>query len=653
MQRPQPPSQPARTAVSSRSPRPILSDDQRGALVVGGHHGADAVRSSRELEDRFPLSTLRHAAQCVGLDYTVDIQGSHVLPGCGSLAEIEPQKMFQMLLPYHDDEALLKQLVGIASGNAAMGAEDAELSATHLTRRQSMSMISLSDLEQREFVVRLHRIYRNPNEHVPLEAVKLAEVALRRYNAKQKETESSLRRVFHACLQLEEQQQKYHRHGTHTITSTRPQSAPGGRAVSVDNCSSLNFGGGGGGSGSVRHPTDAVGKLLFHLKRQALSERNNIRREIAIRASEATQQTGGSSSHSNGPKPSSSSEAGTSTAIDNSALVSARRHRKEQSAEHAFEVELEAHRRRTELLAAQKLRQDEMNAKAEDDLALAQDNADRRRYEFLRNRELRLRASSERCTEATKTNQEASKSTQLEIDKQKKKEQLARKEERLARAAEEQRAEDARKSAIQLRQQRARDAARALEEQRVLAALEQEQEYLHKMEAHDNKNIRKAAAASIRSKQLEQARQSALDRAKRLEAHRVQETEALRNIIDTDQERRKRQTSYLKSIKNEENKIKEEQRRRLVQQYAKAREYREQAFRTQWENDLQRRQEEERTRKQFASSLHQLQLREEAKLRGIIGAQQFSEKDIQKLDRFIAEIDALTASPARPGGDRP
>jgi hypothetical protein len=240
--------------------------------------------------------------------------------------------------------------------------------------------------------------------------------------------------------------------------------------------------------------------------------------------------------------------------------------------------------------------------------------------------------------------------TREELDAQKNKDLLSKKEEHLTRVAEEQLANEKRKSFVLTRQQEAREAARILEERRVQAALEKQQTYLQKMEARENENVRKAAAASMRSKQLEQARKSVLDRAKKNEAHRIHETEALRNIIDTDQERRQRQTTYLKSIKSEENKIKEEQRRRLVQQYAKAREYREHAFRTQWEQDLQRRQDEERARKQFASSLHQLQLREESKLRGIIGAQNFTEKDIQKLDRFIAEIDALTAtSPSRLG----
>lgn len=641
MQRPQPPQPPRRplnSTIASRSPRPVASSE--GALAVGGHHGADAVRSGRELEDKFPASTLRHAAQCVGLDYDDEVRMLEVLPCCGSLAEIEPAKMFAMLQPYHDDEVLLRQLVSIANGNSAVEDEDAELSATHLTRRQSMSMVSLSDTEQREFVARLHRIYRNPTEHVPLEVVKLAEVALRRFNAKQKESESSLRRVFHACVQLNEQQEKYTRHGTFHggggNTSNRPHSAPGGRAHSVDISADSILDFRRGGSGSVRHPSDAVGKLLFHLKRQAIAEKNNIRRELAIRASELA------GTSPNTTLPTKSSDSGNTT-IDSSALVSTRRHRLEQAAASAFDRELEAHRRRSEAKAAAKQEKDAANAKAEEDIALAQDIAERRRYELLRDRELRLRATSERACDAKRANQSAAQAARAEEEDRKRMGLLAQKEEHLARV-EEERAEAAkRKSSVLLRQQNAREAARALEAERVQRALRNEQQYLEKIEAHEAKSQRKAAAASRRSLQLEQARKSAVDRSRKLEAHRTQETEALRNIIDADQERRKKQSMYLKSIKDEENKIKEEQRKRLVQQYAKAREYREHAFRTQWEHDLQRRQDEEKQRKQFASSLHQLQLREESKLRGIIGAQQFTEKDIQKLDLFIAEIEALTA----------
>lgn len=648
-----PPSSYARTHLTFAADE----DLNNGALVVGGHHGAEVVNSAQELEERFPLSTLRHAAHCVGLDYDADIQGTRTATCIGSLAEIEPADMFALLAPHHDDASLLRQLVDIVSGNVEIDDMDEELSATHMSRRQSMSAISVGEAEQRDFVVRLHKIYRNPNESVPLEVVKSAEVALRRYNAKQKESESSLRRIYHACLQLEEQQRKYSRHNIHNAAGGRPHSAPSARAGSAaTEGSNGSEHGGGGGSGCSRHPTDAVGKLLIHLRRQAISERNNIRREIVIRAqtnadiasnntdnirAKSVSGASSSSNHLLAKHHSTESDGG-----DDATLVSARRHRKAASIQNAFREELDAFRKQCEEREEEKRRRDEANALAEYKLASAMSNAERRRYEFLRNRELRIRATSERAEAVSAANRERARIAEKEAEERKREELLTLKEDKLKSMTEEQQASETRKASKLRRQQEALERARALKQEKEQLALQQEQQYKERVQAHENDTTRKAAIASVHHREVEQRRKDAVQKAKRLEEQRVKDAESLRTIIDTDMERRKRQTAYLKSIKDEENKIKDGQRRRLVQQYAKAREYREDAFRSQWESELQRRQSEEQQRKQLASSLHQLQLREEAKLRGIIGSRQFNQKDIEKLNLFIAEIDALTAAPS-------
>jgi hypothetical protein len=651
---PRPPAPPVgrhSEAHHTRSHLSFGSDDDHphagGALiVVGGHHGAEIVSSAQELENRFSINTLRHAAQCVGLDYTTDIQGSQIGPCYGSLAEIDPSVMFQLLSPHHDDDALLRQLVEIVAKDTVVDDIDEELSATHASRRQSFSGTMLSDVEQHAFVSRLHKIYRNPNDRVPLEVVKSAEIALRRYNAKQKETESSLRRVFHACMQLEEQQKKYARHNlggaapANVVATGRPHSAPSGRAgsiMSIDGASVTTSG--------RRNPSDAVGKLLMHLKRQAVAERNYIRRELVIRAQEHADafSVEGSSPRHHDRQSKGSTEAGMT---DDVSLVSARRHRRELSAQNAFQEAQIAQKRRCEEEAAAKQRKKEASDLAEYKLAMTLGNAERRRYEFLRNRELRIRANSERAAELSTANKEFALTAMQNEERKRREELLVTKEEHLARITEENKKMQQRTSLMHRRQQDAIDRARALQEARAHRAAEQERKYKEHMEMKEHADLQKAAEASLRRQAIEEKRRAALNKAKKLEAQKVLETEALRNIMDTDQERRKRQHAYLKSIRDEENRIKEEQRRRLVHQYAQAREYRENAFRSQWECELQRRQEEEKERKRFASSLHQLQLREEAKLRGIIGSRQFNGKDIEKLNLFIAELDALTASPS-------
>lgn len=583
--------------------------------------------SASELEEAYNGSLLRHAAQCVGLDFDRDVRGLVVHPTYASLAEIDEGDLVRVLGSYHSSEKLLQDLVTLVCSDVTVTEHDTDLIAAHSLRTDVSH-----DIVDR-FVTRLHKIYRNPVEAVPLEVVREAEIALRRHNARQKDAHVALQRVFHACEQLQLQSKSRTRHRQESAHSDRPTSAHTELSVGRSSVDS---------AGSRKNPADAVSKLLLHLKKRAQAEKAQILREVLIR--ENLQGKDGSSSvdEKSVTTANRSPSRNTSTSLQGSyETVSARRERAAEQRSRAFQEGLAEHV--SKLQRAEQQSQQTTSRQLEEELRIgsAIDNAQRRRFEFLRNRELRCRASDQRCASI---HRDVAQRKALDLadaagDREHHQEESER---ALQERTEQQEKEKQRKqSATRMRQALAKQRAEAIKNEAIKRAIQKEEAYTRKVAACEKSEAERLAVAAQHNREVERHRREALQKAKALERQKIHDTERLRNILDDDQEKRSRRNEYLASLRKEENKIKDEQRRNLVRQYAKAREYRENAFREQWDHEINRLKNNEKSTKALSTAMHQLQLREETKLKKILSEQCYKHRDVQKLDEFIAELDSL------------
>lgn len=627
-------------------PRPPPSTNKAGLGTLDDdvvHQQQLTFHSVTDLEHRYAREVLEHACRCVGLQYDQDVKPITISRVFASLAEIDECDVQTVLAPFHASQANLEKFIDMINmpTDLAEVPYDENLIAAHSSlfspvADASTPLVSAAggggDEAYQRFVSRLHRIYRNPKEGVPVDVIRQAEVALRRHNAHQKECFATLQRVGHACEQLQLQRRKYQRYrgdpsdetdaiadrATHRSPS-RPSSAPppAGSIFSV----------------STRDPAGQVTRLLAQLRKYAAVKRDELVREVAARTTSESSATRCSSSRENAA-PSSAPRPPPQRPSSSSCAASS-------LGPNAFREGLAAHAEKMRKQQEENSQRRLLMSEKEERLMEAQANAERRRYDFLRNRELRCRSidlRQQRIHEHTHSQQRAEQHD-IQVAEEVKVKEF---DERRSESANQRRnvAERQAVSAQRRREEAKKRAAAALAE-KTDRARQKEQAYKDRTVAAEQKLTQRLSSATRKFRDLENHRKEALEKAKLLELQKQSETEQLRLFVEEDLRRRAKRNEYLASLRDEEAAIKEAQRRKLVEQFARAREFREQTFRDQWDRDLDRVKRNDHAKKRQLAALHDLQQRQEIKLRQILDETTFKPKDVDRMDAFIADIDKM------------
>jgi hypothetical protein len=484
--------------------------------------------SLAELEQLYPPELLLHAARCVGLDLNSDLRGKNVLPQLGHLGALRGEEDYSLLQPYFGDPDHFQRFAVFMRSLDVDGG---------VQKPQTVDAVRYEKLLQSE---------------LPVGVIKDAEVALRRFDAAQRELKENLERVYRACEQLSSQKMEHQKH------FDRPRSA----SISPRSASTLDY--------SVDRPSarvaqsvatakDALTRTVAMLRRQAQLEEHRLlkiiehdqrlREEHAERVASTKKET----------------------------------ERKLIDQRHDFENRVDGvHQSNQKMQNSAKEHQLAVEAtlnKISEELL----SAEERRFEFLRSREINVRIGS---VQRQRWHSEAARRKAEESAEAKREKDMASLEQFLARQTRE-----------KIRQSLSRERSCMEKEKEALAyqrasqlareKIQKAQDAAEKYRAHVEQSSKEKAERLIRQRQLfeerERHRLEAIERAKSIVEKHKQDTQTLLDTLEADHEQRQRRLAYERELRDEERRLKEEKRKKLVHQYSRARKYREEAFRQHWE----------------------------------------------------------------------